>query len=114
MFHASNFTDDLRALAPVDVVITLTARYKRIPVRMFTHPSRGRANAALARQLAMYLVHVTLGETLSRVGEAFGRDRTTVSHACGLIEDMRDDPAFDAELTELERNIEALCGARHG
>jgi chromosomal replication initiation ATPase DnaA len=41
------------------------------------------------------------------IGEAFGRDRTTVLHACGVIEDMRDDPRFDDEVSELERQIEA-------
>jgi len=63
----------------------------------------------------MYLSHVMLGRTLAEVGEAFGRDRTTVSYACALMEDLRDDPRFDAEVADLEQQIEArLEGASHG
>lgn len=51
---------------------------------------RGRAEVAFARQTAMYLAHVSLGLTLSDVGGLFGRDRTTVAHACARIEDSRE------------------------
>jgi chromosomal replication initiation ATPase DnaA len=50
----------------------------------------------------MYLTHVVYGRSLAEVGAAFGRDRTTVSYACGLIEDQRDDPHFDREVDRLE------------
>jgi chromosomal replication initiation ATPase DnaA len=66
------------------------------------HPSRCRMDVVRARHIAMYLSHVALGQSLSAVGTAFGRDRTTVSYACGLIEDMRDDPKIDLELDRLE------------
>ena len=65
-----------------------------------------RADIAAGRQLAMYLTHVGLGRTLTEVGALFGRDRTTVAYACAQIEDHRDDPAFDAEVTELETAID--------
>lgn len=61
-------------------------------------PRRGRAAVAFARQAAMYLAHVTLGLSLSDVGRHFGRDRTTVAHACALVEDRRDDPRLDRVL----------------
>lgn len=67
--------------------------------------SRGRANVALARQVAMYLAHVGYGHSLTRVGHLFQRDRTTVSHACAVVEDKRDDPAFDYVLELLERLV---------
>ena len=54
--------------------------------------------------MAMYLAHVAFGLTFTRVGICFGRDRTTVRHACALIEDRRDDPALEL----------ALVGARGG
>lgn len=54
----------------------------------------------------MYLAHVMLGRSLSEVGQAFGRDRTTVSYACALIEDLREDPEFDAFVTRLEQKID--------
>ena len=57
--------------------------------------TRGRAQVALARQVAMYLSHVVLAINNRRIGDLFGRDRSTVTHACKLVEDRRDDPAFD-------------------
>jgi Bacterial dnaA protein helix-turn-helix len=71
--------------------------------------SRGRANVALARQVAMYLAHVTCGLTLTDTGKLFRRDRTTVAHACGVIEDRRDDPLFDRALDLLEWAVPALA-----
>lgn len=95
------------AASPCAAVMTLVAETQRIPLRLLIHRSRCRLDTARARQLAMYLSHVVLGCTLSEIGDAFGRDRTTVSHACGVIEDLRDDPAFDAEVSALERRLEA-------
>ncbi len=65
-------------------------------------PSRGAAAAAFARQLAMYLTHVAFTMSLSRVANAFGRDRSTASHACHVVEDRRDDPDIDAWIEALE------------
>ena len=90
-----------------DDVIALVARQKNVPIRLLIHRTRSRVPVARARQLAMYLSHVVLGRSLMEIGRAFGRDRTTVSHACALIEDMRDDPRFDDEVTALEHLIEA-------
>lgn len=64
--------------------------------------------------LAMYLVHVVLSRSYSEIGDFFGRDRTTVAHACARIEDMRDCPKFDAEVASLEGAIEWTRGeTRH-
>jgi hypothetical protein len=68
--------------------------------------SRGRAAAAFARQTAMYLAHVHLGLSLSQVGRNFGRDRTTVAHACACVEDSRDDPKFDRVVGCLEAALD--------
>lgn len=64
--------------------------------------TRGSPRAALARQIAMYLVHVGFALSFGTVGRAFGRDRTTVAHACRLVEDGRDDINFDHRLAMLE------------
>jgi chromosomal replication initiation ATPase DnaA len=56
----------------------------------------------------MYLAHVAFGLSLSEVGRAFGRDRTTAAHACRLIEERRDDPEVDAILSPLEGACIAL------
>lgn len=64
--------------------------------------TRNKAEAARARQIAMYLSHVSFEWPLARVGAAFGRDRTTASHACHKVEDLRDDADFDANLNAME------------
>lgn len=102
-----------------DDIAALIARENHVSIRLIMNTSRCRANAARARQLAMYLAHTMLGYTLADVGEAFGRDRTTVSYACNLIEDLRDDPDFEAAVTRLEAVIEhdlpiSLVGGNDG
>jgi chromosomal replication initiation ATPase DnaA len=67
--------------------------------------SRGCAKVALARQAAMYLARVVLGLTLAEAAHLFGRDRTTAAHACRVIEDKRDDAAFDARLAAIEEAL---------
>lgn len=86
-------------------LIRFVAAARGVPTRQLLLPKRGEADVALARQLAMYLMHVVLGRLYHDVGRFFGRDRTTVSHACAVIEDLRDDPEFDAEVSRLERRL---------
>jgi chromosomal replication initiation ATPase DnaA len=50
----------------------------------------------------MYLAHVSCGLTLTEVGHLFARDRTTVAHACIVVEDRRDEVPFDRALDLLE------------
>ncbi len=69
--------------------------------------SRGEAPVARSRQFSMYLAHVVCGLNFTQIGLVFARDRTTVSHACRLIEDRRDDPFVDRALDCLEHSI--LC-----
>ena len=66
---------------------------------------------AFGRQIAMYLAHVGFGLSMAEVGRAFGRDRTTVVHACHLIEDRRDEARFDQVLDHLEQAAIALRAA---
>jgi Bacterial dnaA protein helix-turn-helix len=67
--------------------------------------TRGKKEVAFARQVAMYLAHITCGLTLTETGQLFMRDRTTVAHACSLVEDRRDDASFDLALDFLDRAI---------
>jgi chromosomal replication initiation ATPase DnaA len=73
--------------------------------------TRGSPGVAFARQVAMYLAHVVCGFSLTEVGALFARDRTTVSHACSVVEDRRDDPELDRRLEHLERAVAALIDA---
>ncbi|MGV3576133.1 MAG: helix-turn-helix domain-containing protein [Devosia sp.] len=100
-----------REQAGLAQVLTLISQERGIPIRLLVHASRCQADTARARQTAMYLAHVAKGISLTAIGAAFGRDRTTVSYACSLIEDLRDDRQFDAELDRLEALL--LGGGDH-
>jgi chromosomal replication initiation ATPase DnaA len=82
------------------------------PVDEIVGQSRGSAGAAFARQVAMYVCHVVFEWSLARVARAFGRDRSTVAHACHSIEDRRDDEAFDDWIAALEHSVRAAAPAR--
>lgn len=82
-----------------------------IPASALRARTRGRARVAFARQVAMYLAHVAYGQSLTEVGNLFGRDRTTVAHACGVIEDRRDDPGFDRSMDRLEAALYRFMAA---
>lgn len=64
--------------------------------------TRGAPPEAFARQVAMYLAHVGFGLNLTEVARLFARDRSTVAHACALVEDGRDAAPFDRALDLLE------------
>jgi chromosomal replication initiation ATPase DnaA len=72
---------------------------------------RGSPQMAFARQVAMYLAHVVCGFSFTEVGALFGRDRTTVAHACMVVEDRRDDPELDVRLDYLECAVAAFANA---
>jgi hypothetical protein len=71
-------------------------------------PTRGSPAQATARQLAMYLTHVGFGMSLQRTAAAFGRDRSTIAHACHKIEDTRDSDTLDLLLEKLETCLAGL------
>jgi chromosomal replication initiation ATPase DnaA len=94
-------------MARVGFVTYLVSVATGIDVMRIRAPTRSSAEAARARQIAMYLAHVGFSWPMARVGAAFGRDRTTASHACHRVEDLRDHPEFDAALEDLEAWIRA-------
>jgi chromosomal replication initiator protein len=60
-----------------------------------------------ARQVAMYLARERTGLSLPRLGAAFGRDHSTVLHACRKVED---DTANDLTLAKRVEEIRAAFG----
>jgi chromosomal replication initiation ATPase DnaA len=70
--------------------------------------TRGGARVAFARQVAMYLIHVVYRLSISDIAVAFGRDRSTASYACHRIEDLREDPLLDRQLSMLERLLRGV------
>lgn len=74
-------------------------------------PTRRRARVAKARHAAIYLAHVGCRQDMEDIGRAFRRHRTSVRHACGRIEDRRDDRDFDWSLDLLEQTLWAYLAA---
>lgn len=83
----------------LEAVVAATFRLDRAELRA---PSRREAPTAFARQVAMYVAHVWFALSLTEVGRRFDRDRTTVAHACRVVEDRRDDPAVDRVVSAIE------------
>jgi chromosomal replication initiation ATPase DnaA len=117
MFHHSSFATERPLRSPTPQVqeacrlaISLVAGAHNLKIRHILSTQRGPVTVARARQLSMYLAHVALGCSLTDIGAAFERDRTTVSHACHVIEDMRDDPVFDREVCAYEKRLETMGG----
>lgn len=71
-------------------------------------PTRGRAEIARARQAAMYLAHTCCGLSFTEVGQLFERDRTTVAHACAVIEEYREEATFDRAMDMMERSTRIM------
>ena len=66
--------------------------------------------AAHSRQIAMYVCHVALSISVDDIATSFGRERSTVAHACHLVEDRRDNPAFDDFVSAVERMVTSVFG----
>ena len=82
---------------------------ERVPLRRDR-----RRSSCHVRQISMYICHVVLQISLTDIGLSFGRDRTTVSHACHVVEDRRDNPAYDDFVACVERVVTSVFGAAGG
>lgn len=76
-----------------------------IDQRQIDGASRGEARVAHARQVSMYLLHCAFQLPHAQIGRIYNRDRTTVRHACAIIEDRRDEPTFDRTMCNLEEIV---------
>ncbi|MGB6230061.1 MAG: helix-turn-helix domain-containing protein [Litorimonas sp.] len=92
-------TDPMRAR----IAVAATALEFGVPDLDVGRPDIRGPLVDFARQVAMYLTQCLYGMNARRVGELFGRDRSTVTHAVRVVEESRNDPLFDAKLARLER-----------
>lgn len=92
-------------------IVQLVALATGVPALDILSATRHRADAARARQIAIYLAHTGCAWPLARVGIAFGRDRSTCAHACARVEDMREDARFDTRLAGLEACVRTVPDA---
>ena len=79
-----------------------------LPPERLLRYERGNARATRARQISIYLMHTTLSFSLSTISRIYSKDRTTIGYACRVIEDLRDKPAFDDRIIELENTINTV------
>ena len=95
-----------------EAMIDVAAALFSVSGKELRQPGRTSSSVCRVRQIAMYVCHVVLGLSMREVGEGFCRDRTTVLHACHLVEDMRDDPDFDRIVGMAERVAHAAFRGR--
>lgn len=75
------------------------------------HGRDRRRRLAHVRQIAMYVSHVCLQMQFKDIGRAFGRDEATVRYACHMVEDRRDDGAYDDFVSSIERMVASVFSA---
>lgn len=102
------------AMALCECVIDLVAAYFDVSGRDLRMPGRSEMAVSRVRQIGMYLAHVEMQIPMRHVGRGFARDRTTVAHACKVIEDMREEPEFERILGTLERMLRAMFPREDG
>ncbi|MEM9279954.1 MAG: helix-turn-helix domain-containing protein [Pseudomonadota bacterium] len=100
--------DKRQASLLVKATIQIVAMAFELDSQTIMVPQRGVARIARARQVACYLLHTSLSMSLIEIGRAFSKDRTTIGHACRLVEDLRDEPAFDDRISELEKTLHLI------
>jgi len=65
-------------------------------------------SVVVPRQLAMYFCRSLTGQSLTTIGDAFGRNHATVIHACRSVEDrLRRDPVFRDTVESIRAKITA-------
>lgn len=102
-FTPGLLSGDEASLELCEAMIDISAALFNVSSKEMRKPGRSTLDIARVRQIAMYVCHVVLRLSMTDIGKAFGRDRTTVIHACHLIEDLRDDEDFDHIISTTER-----------
>jgi hypothetical protein len=103
-----------RAVELCEAMIDITAALFNVPGKELRRGGRTEMGVSRVRQIAMYVSHEVLRLSMNEVGLGFGRDRTTVLHACHLVEDLRDDEDFDRLVAKTERVAFAAFRTRLG
>ena len=84
-----------------------------VPLAEMRGPTRGRPRAAWARQIAIHLARSVFRMSCKQLAAEFGRDRSTISHACQVIRKKRqDDGEFDSTLCWMEAHLRHVTGQR--
>ena len=94
---------DPKRITP-DLIIDCVADYYSLSSAMLRGNSR-KKEIALARHVAVYLTREMTGLSLPRIGDAFGRDHSTIINSCDKVSKMLDEggemKAAIADLTKI-------------
>lgn len=91
-----------------DALLSLLVAFFKVPMQELCSPRRGNSKVARVRQFGMYIAHTMFGMSMSEVALAFSRERTTVKHACHVIEDLRENKSFDYSVSAFEYLIRMI------
>lgn len=100
-----------RVMEVCEAMIDVCAALYGVSSKEIRQTCKSTPDIVRVRQIAMYVMHVSLGVKMQEVGWAFARDRTTVRYACYVIEDLRDDDDFDRTIATTE--LVALAAFRN-
>ena len=91
-----------------DMILQTVSNFYSMPVDQILANKRSK-DTVRPRQMAMYLVRKLTSYPLPEIGKVFGRDHTTVMHACNKIEDERKQSAeTDDIIRTLIENIQNI------
>jgi chromosomal replication initiator protein len=93
-------------LVTIENIKRTVATYYNIRVTDLSSPRRTRS-LARPRQIAMALAKELTQHSLPEIGEAFGKDHTTVLHACRKVGELRDE---DIKIREDYENLQRQLG----
>ncbi|MGC6471934.1 MAG: helix-turn-helix domain-containing protein [Parvibaculales bacterium] len=99
----------VRQFACMYLVVANISIVHRMPINAIMDTRRGRKRVSEARQLSQYLCHISFRQSFSDIGKSFKRDRTSVSHACQRIENLRDVGNYDLATDCLEWGVVSLA-----
>jgi chromosomal replication initiation ATPase DnaA len=89
----------------------IVAQIYAVTVAEMRGPTRGRPLAARARQIAIALARTVFDMSQKQLAVEFGRDRSTVCHACNLIARLREeDEEFDSAMRWMESHLRRATG----
>ncbi len=105
---------DVYACAMIKLVANHTALSSHTSEAYLMGPSRGRKILARARQKSQYLMNIVFAMDYTQIGKYTKRDRTSVAHACGVIEESRDNLVVDKSLFFTEMALQAMAQVSWG
>lgn len=86
----------------IDDIKKATAEYYSISVSDLNSKGKNK-NIAMPRQISMYLCRTLTGQSLKSIGQSFGKDHSTVVHACNKMEEkILEDKKLNDEIEDIK------------